>query len=190
LSHDFGSRLEGCFCSFNRLCRRDRRVVISDGGAAPPPPSTPIRRIKRSNVASTASRLFGAMVCWWLASIAFTCASSISQMRASVPYSRSVQAISRMIRVALSTAARACSASGPDIVRAALSFASLSKPRIRTSASGSSFAGACLWAAMVASIRATASSTMLVSALRLRLPYSPRNQRPRAVSMKASRIAS
>jgi len=40
------------------------------------------------------------------------------------------------------------------------------------------------------SIRATASSTLLVSALRLRLAYSSRNQRPRAVSMKASRIAS
>ena len=41
-----------------------------------------------------------------------------------------------------------------------------------------------------ASIRATASSTMRVSALRLRLAYSVRNQRPREVSMKASLIAS
>ena len=42
----------------------------------------------------------------------------------------------------------------------------------------------------ICSIRATASSTMRVSALRLRLAYSPRNQRPREVSMKASLIAS
>ena len=45
------------------------------------------------------------------------------------------------------------------------------------------------WAARLCSIRATASSTMRVSALRLRLAYSVRNQRPREVSMKASLIA-
>jgi hypothetical protein len=37
--------------------------------------------------------------------------------------------------------------------------------------------------------RATAFSTKRVSALRLRLAYSARNQRPREVSMKASLIA-
>ena len=44
-------------------------------------------------------------------------------------------------------------------------------------------------AARLSSSRATASSTMRVSALRLRLAYSVRNQRPREVSMKASAIA-
>ncbi len=66
--------------------------------------------------------------------------------------------------------------------------------RIEVSAAGSrsttTGGGGCFCAASVSSIRATASSTMRVSELRLRLAYSSRNQRPRAVSMKASRIAS
>ena len=62
--------------------------------------------------------------------------------------------------------------------------------RIAASASVSLVSeAACFCEAMLSSIRATASSTILVSALRLRLAYSPRNQRPREVSMKASLIA-
>jgi hypothetical protein len=113
-----------------------------------------------------------------------------SQIRPSAPISRQRQAISRMIRLPLRTGPSFSSSARPS--RAATRAASTA-PRIAASASFSPLSGAaagCRWVARFSSSRATASSTMLVSALRLRLAYSPRNQRPREVSMKAWLIAS
>ena len=124
-------------------------------------------------------------------SMAPTWESIRSQIRPSAPISRKRQEISRMTRTPLRTGARFCSsASSPSAADAAV-LASFSAARSAASASakrGSRTGVFC--AASVSSIRATASSTIRVSALRLRLAYSPRNQRPREVSKNASLIAS
>jgi len=114
-----------------------------------------------------------------------------SQIRMSAPISRKRHAISRITRAPLRTGARFSSSARPPTAPNAAARAASSAARIpiRASASPASGAGV-LCAARVSSIRATASSTILVSALRLRLAYSPRNQRPREVSMNASLIAS
>ncbi len=120
-----------------------------------------------------------------------TCESIRSQMRPSAPISRKRQAISRMTRAPLRTGARFCSSARSPTAVVAACRASLNAVRndaIIWSSRGSR--SGCFCAASVPSIRATASSTILVSALRLRLAYSPRNQRPREVSMNASWIAS
>jgi hypothetical protein len=114
-----------------------------------------------------------------------------SQIRPSAPISRKRHAISLMTRTPLRTGARFSSSARLSRAPDAAALASSSARLMAVNASASPLSGAgCRWAARLSSIRATASSTMRVSALRLRLAYSPRNQRPREVSMKASRIAS
>ncbi len=124
-------------------------------------------------------------------SMAPTWESIRSQIRPSAPISRHRQAISRMIRLPLRTGASFSSSARPS---SAATRAASTAPLIAASASLSPLSGGagggCRWAARFSSSRATASSTMLVSALRLRLAYSPRNQRPREVSMNALLIAS
>ncbi len=99
-----------------------------------------------------------------------------------------------MMREPLRIGARFSSSCKPSKAVVAAPSALATALRIDISAAGrrstTTGGGGCFCAATVCSIRATASSTMRVSALRLRLAYSSRNQRPRAVSMKASRIAS
>lgn len=143
----------------------------------------------RSNAASIASRSIPATSRWPL-SIAATCWSSRSQIRESAPHSRKVEATSLIARAPRCAATRVAVSSSVAIALATLARASPITARIAASDSTAASAWACFCAARVCSIRATASSTMLVSALRLRLAYSVRNQRPREVSMKASRIAS
>ena len=135
-------------------------------------------------------------------------------MRPSAPDSRNPQAISRITRAHLRAGAIASSKTGAASACTALSRAAATMVFTAAIASGNSLEGsstaggslacasraacslkACrccssFWAASELSIRATASSTMAVSALRLRRVYSSRNQRPRAVSRNASRIAS
>ena len=96
-----------------------------------------------------------------------------------------------MIRAPLRTGATLCSSAMPSMaVEAALRASSMTALIAVNALASLSSVSRCFCDASDCSIRATASSTMLVSALRLRLAYSPRNQRPRAVSMKASLIAS
>ena len=150
-------------------------------------------------------------------SITVTCESIRSQIRPSLPISRNRQAISRSTRAPLRTGASRCSSARLSSASTADSSAASTELRMAASASvrrscaavaAATASAACCaerpsscwrlasrsrvssrWAVRLCSIRATASSTMRVSALRLRLAYSVRNQRPREVSMKASAIA-
>jgi hypothetical protein len=90
------------------------------------------------------------------------------------PVSRQRQEISRMIRTALAMGASCSSKASPSSPALAAVCALSTALRIAASAAArSASAAACFCAARLSSIRATASSTRRVSALRLRLAYSP-----------------
>ena len=137
----------------------------------------------------TASRGSAAVSSSRLVSMALACASSRSHSRKSVPHSRSVQTILRMVWTSLCAGARCSLTVSFESAARALALASSTMLLMAAQAPAASCAGPLFWAAIVASIRATASSTIRVSAFLFRRAYSSRNQRPRDVSMKASLIA-